>query len=123
MRGAGRGRIVGDHHGIRIAAQPPRGRPRDLHAAGEMQARLRQLDVPARAQDVGGERERRDRDGAQDLDRDPPDEPPVALQRRAEQRGGRAGVLRPGVPRAAGQLGGVQDLAVAPVEGVHGGGV
>ena len=107
--GPGGGGSSGTTTGSRIAAQPPRGRARDLAR------RRRRAAAPAPSSTLRPGRrtrrrgQRRERDRAQDLDRDPPDEPAVALERGAEQRGRRAGVLRAGVPRAAGQLGRVQD--------------
>jgi hypothetical protein len=62
--------------------------------------------------------ERRERDGPEDLDRDPPDEPALGLDRAGEQRGRGTGVLRAGIPRPASQLGGDERVPVALVERV-----
>ena len=68
-----------------------------------------------------GDRERGERHGAQDLDRDPADEHARGLDGPAEQRRGRPGVLRAGVPRAARELRRDEAVAVALVERGHAG--
>ena len=100
-------------------------RTQDLLAAGGEHT-PDELDAAAGAQHPRRERERRERDGLEHLERRAHHHGAVAslgpLHRGSEQRRGRPAVLRLGAPGTARQFGGDVEIAVAVEEGVgHGG--
>jgi hypothetical protein len=100
--------------------QAPRAGPHQL--AGRARERgLEQLDASPRAHHARLHRQRLERHRAQDLAGDPPQAHVrarlAALDRAAEQGGGRAGVLGVRVPRAAGGGCGTEAVAVLLEEG------
>ena len=113
-----RGRRCGLQVEIR-RPDPPRARPDDRRAAAA-QGALDQLDAAPGADHLGLDLHRRDGYRLEDLERGACQaslgQPAHAVELTPEQRARRAGVLVPGVPGPAGQLGGGEPVSVPGVE-------